>query len=81
MHKCLCSKLPSKKSKLRLYKVIARLIITYTCETWPKALENKIKLAERKFLRKICGPKINNITQRYEIRSNKKYKTPLKNQI
>jgi len=35
------------------------------CETWPKTLEHERKLiiVERKlFLRKICGPKINNVT-------------------
>lgn len=44
----------------------------YACETWPTTLydERKLSIVERKFLRKICGPKINNITQRYEIRSN-----------
>jgi len=57
---------------MRLYKVIAIPIITYACETWPTTLEDERKLAivERKFLRKICGFKINNVTQRYEIKSN-----------
>jgi len=57
---------------MRLYKVIGRPIITYAYETWPTTLEDERKLAivERKFLRKISGHKINNVTQRYEIRSN-----------
>uniref|UniRef100_A0A2S2QGJ3 RNA-directed DNA polymerase n=1 Tax=Sipha flava TaxID=143950 RepID=A0A2S2QGJ3_9HEMI len=64
LSKCLYSKLLSKKSKKRLYKIIARPIITYACEIWPTMLkdERKLSIVERKFLRKICGPKINNIT-------------------
>jgi len=53
LSKCLRSKLLSKKSKMGLYKVIARPIIMYACETWPTTLEDEKKLAivERKFLR------------------------------
>lgn len=37
---------------------------------------------EKKFLRKACGPKINNLIQRYEIRSNEEVNViPLENQI
>jgi len=57
---------------MKLYKVIARPILTYVCKTWPTTLENERKLAieEKRFLRTICGSKINNVTLRYEIRSN-----------
>jgi len=40
----------------------------YTCETWPTTKGDKDKLAI--FERRIFGPKINNITQLYEKRSN-----------
>lgn len=52
---------------MKLHKVIAR----HACETWPTTLEDKRKVAivERKFPRKICGPKIYNVTQKYEIQS------------
>jgi len=55
------SKLLSKKSKERLYIVLARPVIMYACETWPKTQgdENRLAIMETKFLRKIYGPKIN----------------------
>lgn len=44
----------------------------YACKTWPtnEVDENRLAIMERKFLRKIYGPKRNK-DQTYEIRSNK----------
>lgn len=66
------SKLLSKKSKERLYIVLARPVIMYACETWPTTQgdENRLAIMERKFLRRIYGPKRNE-DQTYEIRSNR----------
>jgi len=49
------SKILSKKSKERLYMVLARPVIMYACETWPTTQgdENRLAIMERKFLRKI----------------------------
>jgi len=59
---------------MRLYKATAKLIKTYAYETWSTTIEvdRKLAIVERKFLRKICGQKINNLTQIeiYEVRSN-----------
>jgi len=57
-----------KKSKERLYRVLARPVIMYACETWPSHV--RLAIMERKFLRKIYGPKRNK-DQTYEIRSNR----------
>jgi len=52
--------------------VLARPVIMYACETWPTTQgdENRLAIMERKFLRKIYGPKRNE-DQTYEIRSNR----------
>jgi hypothetical protein len=52
------SKLPSKKSKLKLYWTLIRPIVTYECETWVLK-ENSIQklvIFERKILGKVFGP-------------------------
>jgi hypothetical protein len=50
--------LVSKKSKLKLYWIITRPIITYACETWvlKGTIKNKLMVFERKVLRKTFGP-------------------------
>ena len=61
---------------MRLYKVLVRPVILYACETWPTSKEDERRLAvlERKFLRRIFGPKKDDQTAEYEIRSNKEIK-------
>lgn len=53
--------------------MIQFIVLLYACETWPttKGDEDKITIFERRILREIFGPKINNVTQQNEIRSNK----------
>lgn len=53
------SRLLSRNSKLRLYKVLIRPI--YACGAWAstKSDEKKLLLFERKILRRIYGPKRN----------------------
>ena len=70
--KILKSKQVSINSKITIYKVIIRPVILYDCETWITTKGDKDKLAifERRILRRIFEPKINNITQQYEKRSN-----------
>lgn len=66
------SKQVSLKSKITIYKVIIRPVLLYACETWPmtKGDEDKLATLERRILRRIFGPKINNMTQQYEKRNN-----------
>lgn len=67
------SKLLSRKSKVTLYKVLVKPVVLYASSTWvtTKTDEKKLKVFERKILRKIFGPESNN-DGGYKIRSNKK---------
>ena len=49
------SKLLTKKSKLRMYQVLVRPVVTYACETWVLKENTRLKLLvfERKVLRRI----------------------------
>lgn len=53
-----------------MYKAVNKPVLLF--ETWPatKGDEENLSGLERKILRRIYGPEINNITQQYEIRSN-----------
>jgi hypothetical protein len=52
------SKLVCKKSKLKVYRTIIRIIVTYGCETWvlKEAIKQKLLVFERKILTGIFGP-------------------------
>jgi hypothetical protein len=53
------SRLVSKRAKLKLYHLVIRPIVTYSCgETWilEETTINKLLVFERKILRKIFGP-------------------------
>jgi len=53
------SRLVSKKLKMKLYWSIIRPIVTYAFETWvlKETTKTKLKVFERKVLRKNFGPK------------------------
>ncbi|XP_022171125.1 uncharacterized protein LOC111034293 [Myzus persicae] len=61
-----------QKTKIRLYKTLVRPIVLYACGAWAstKSDENKLRIFERKVLRRIFGPKRND-EGNYEIRSNR----------
>jgi hypothetical protein len=46
-----------KKTKVKLYKTLIRIVLTYGSETWTlsKNPENAISTFERRILRRICG--------------------------
>ena len=52
------SRLLSKRAKLKLYYLVIRPVVTYSCETWilKETIINKLLAFERKILRKIFGP-------------------------
>jgi hypothetical protein len=54
----------SKNLKLRTYKTIVSPVILYGCETWSLALREEYKLGvfENKVLRRIFGPKRDELT-------------------
>ncbi|CAH1721690.1 unnamed protein product [Aphis gossypii] len=66
------SKLLSRKTKEHLYISYIRPVLTYACATWAttKGDDEKLRLFERKILRKIYGPVFNNAEQKWEIRTN-----------
>jgi len=70
--KILKSKLLSRTSKILLNHSYLRPIVTYACETWSliKGDERKLIIFDRKVLRNIYGPRINQETNTYERRKN-----------
>jgi hypothetical protein len=71
--KCVCvdarqnllsSRLLSKNIKIRIYKSIILHVVLYGCETWSLTLreERRLKAFENRVLRKIFGPKRDEVT-------------------
>jgi hypothetical protein len=56
--KLLTNKLQSKNSKMSVFKTIIRPVLIYGSETWMMNIkhEEKLKIFERKILRRIYGP-------------------------
>jgi hypothetical protein len=52
------SKLLSRNTKLKIYKILMRPILSYGSEAWTMASEemNVLRIFERKIVRRICGP-------------------------
>jgi hypothetical protein len=52
----------SRQTKFTIHKTLIRLVLLYGSETWvlTKKEENQLLVFERKVLRTICGPKIEN---------------------
>lgn len=78
----LASKNISRRTKITIYKTVIRPTVMYASETWTltKDDERKLRVFERKVLRKIFGPLRSPITQQYRIRTNQEisdlYKDP-----
>jgi hypothetical protein len=55
----LSSRLLSKNVKIKIYKTIILLVVLYACETWSLTLreEHKLRAFENRVLRRIFGPK------------------------
>jgi hypothetical protein len=60
----LSSLLLSKNVKIRIYKTIILPVVLYSCETWSPTLreEHRLRVFENRVLRKIFGPKGNEVT-------------------
>jgi hypothetical protein len=58
------SRLLSKNLKMRIYKTIILPVILYGCETWSLTLrkEHRLTVFENKVLRRIFGPKRDEMT-------------------
>jgi hypothetical protein len=60
----LSSRLLSKNLKIRIYKTIILPVVLYGCETWSLTLreEHRLGVFENRVLRRIFGPKRNEVT-------------------
>jgi adenine-specific DNA methylase len=56
--KLIKSKFLKRNTKMKIYKTIVRLVVTYSPETWTLTAkdENNLRTFERQILRKISGP-------------------------
>jgi hypothetical protein len=58
------SRLQSKNLKIRIYKTIILSVVLYGCETWSLTSreEHKLRVFEKRVLRRIFGPKRDEVT-------------------
>jgi hypothetical protein len=63
----LSSRLLSKNSKIRIFKTIILPFVLYGCETWSLTLreEHRLRVFENKVLRRIFGPKRDEVTEEW----------------
>jgi hypothetical protein len=63
----LSTKLLSKNLKIRIYRTIILPVILYGCETWLLTLreERRMKVFENRVLRRIFGPKRDDVTGKW----------------
>ena len=82
VQKLLSSRLLSKRLKVRIYKTIILPVVLYGCETWSLTLreESKLRVFENKVLRRIFGPKRDEVTgewrKLHNIELHSLYKSP-----
>ena len=64
MQNILSSRLLSKNLKIKIYKTIILPVILYGCETWSLTLweESKLRVFENMVLRRIFGPRRDEVT-------------------
>jgi hypothetical protein len=60
----ICNGLLSKNTKIRKYKTIILPVVLYGCKTWSLTLreEHRLKMFENRVLRRIFGPKTDEVT-------------------
>jgi hypothetical protein len=64
--------LPSKNLKIKIYRTTVLPVVTYGCETWSLKLreEHRLRVFENRVLRRIFGPKSNEVTGEWRILHN-----------
>ena len=64
MQKLLSSRLLSKNLKIKIYRTIILPVVSYGCKTWTLTLreERKFRVFENKVLRRIFGPRRDEVT-------------------
>jgi hypothetical protein len=58
----LSSHLLSRSVKVKIYKTIILAILLYGCETWSFKEEHRLRVFENRVLRRIFGPKKDEVT-------------------
>jgi hypothetical protein len=60
----LFSRLPSRNVKVKIHKTIILPVVLYGCETWSLTLreEHRLRVFENRVLRRIFGPKRDDVT-------------------
>jgi len=63
----LSSSLISKNVNFKIYKIIILPVVLYGCETWTMTLreERRLRVFENRVLKKIFGPKKDNVTREW----------------
>jgi hypothetical protein len=58
------SHLLSRNIKVKIYKTIILLVVLYGCKTWSHTLreEHRLRVLQKKVLRRIFGPKREEVT-------------------
>ena len=71
MQNLLSSSLLSKNLKVKIYRTIILPVVLYGCETWSLKLreERRLRVFENRVLRRVFGPKRNEVTENYIMRS------------
>ena len=64
MQNLLSSSLLSKNLKIKIHRIIILPVVLYGCETWSLTLreEHKLKVFENRVLRRVFGPKRDEVT-------------------
>ena len=65
MHNLLSSRLLSKNLKIKIYKTIILPVVLYGCETWSLTLREERRLFENRVLRRVFGPKRDEVTREW----------------
>jgi hypothetical protein len=71
----LSSSLLSKNIKIKIYRTITFPVVLYGCETWSLTLkeEHMLRVLENRVLRKIFGPKTEEVTGEWKRLHNEKF--------
>ena len=70
----LSSRLLSKNLKIKIYRTIILPVVLYGCETWSLTLreEQRLRVFENRVLRKVFGPKRDEVTREWRKLHNEK---------
>jgi len=68
----LSSSVLSNNLKIKIYRIVTLFVVLYGCETWSLILreERRLKLFENRVLKRIFGPKRDEVTREWRKRRN-----------